>query len=124
MVVLITLLLTALYTFVVIKIVKSELKRSSVLWFFAVGIFLALIRAAFLWYMDYRLRTHTFTEGIWFLSYILCPEGPLMYMLDIHNTKLHMAMLTILLAVGSFVWALPLLLVNSKRKIKQIFKQS
>lgn len=114
--ILITLLLMLGYCSATIKLINSQLRRVGISAFWITAATFALIRIVALWFLNSRLQSHTYTAATTFLSYLLLPEGAVVYRLGIQNPNWHMALFTALLVLGSCFWTFPLLLIGSKRK--------
>lgn len=113
-VVFIAFVVLVLYCIAMAKLYNSQPSRRGVLTFSIVAGALALIRVGALWFLYYRFHSNTETTPV--LGYILLPENGIIYMLGTQNPELHAVLLTILLAIGSFLWVTPLLLIGAKRK--------
>ncbi|HEX5733969.1 MAG TPA: hypothetical protein VF131_14135 [Blastocatellia bacterium] len=100
--------------FSTMKLIKTRPSRKGVLAFLLGGTLLFALREATLWYLDYRVRTHTVTSfWLYRLAYISYPESHILIDTGISEDALW---LNVLLAAGSFCWALPLLLIGSRAK--------
>ena len=114
---LITFVLLLLYCAAAVRLLNSQLARRGINIYLITAGVLALIRIAALWFVNQRLQTHTYTSVTALLTYMLLPEGVVISELSLENVSWHMILFTTLLALGSFFWTYPLLLIGAKRKV-------
>lgn len=115
-------LLTAIvliYTWVAIRMFKSRFTRTGVVAFCVVGILLAVLRISWVWYLAYRMRTHTWSESIEransFLGYFF-PEEIFISLFPIEAPFWRTLFLSLILIIGSFFWASVLLLLGARKR--------
>ncbi len=111
--VIILLLLSVAYMAALFNLRNRELRRSGISICLIVGAVLGCMRITFLWltYLRPGIASLQFL-----ISYVLLPEGSILYVLHFRNETLHMVVFTLVLALGSLVWASPLLLIGSRKK--------
>jgi hypothetical protein len=95
---------------------KAKIPRRSFIVFLLCGSILAVFRAWAFWYLSYRNRTHTNYASLRPLYLCLLPEGRFVGMLRMENTNLWLIVMYSALALGSFLWAFPLVLWSAPRK--------
>jgi hypothetical protein len=103
--------LVFLYAFAVVRVCQIRVARRAIRLFVVTGSLLTLLRVSTLSYLSYRMRGHTFSEAMLLVSYVLWPESTFMTLIRQPNLALDFLLTTALLAVGSFLWALPILLL-------------
>ena len=97
---------------------KTGIGRRGLALFLICGSSLALYRSWAYWYLSYRLRTHSIYDGrLRPLELSLLPEVRFVGLLYIENAYLFLALMYAALIVGSFLWALPLVLFSPKRAL-------
>jgi hypothetical protein len=108
---LIAVIIVALYTLVVIVLSRIHVARRAILVFVIAGSVLSLLRIGTLIYLSHRMQSHTFSASLLPLSYILVPEVWLFSLIRQPNFVLDTLLTSTALIIGSFVWALPFLLL-------------
>ena len=89
---------------------NAKIPRRSIIVFLLCGSMLAVFRAWAFSYLSYRNRTHTNYASLRPLYFCLLPEGSFVGMLRMENTNLWLIVMYSALALGSFLWAFPLVL--------------
>lgn len=108
---LIAVIIVVLYALVAIRLWHIHIARRAILVFGFAGTLLSLLRIGSLFYLSYRMQTHTFSPDVLSLSYILVPEIWLFSVIRQPNFVLDTLLTSIALIIGSFLWAFPLLLL-------------
>lgn len=108
--VLIAAIIAFLYALVVIRLWQIKIARRAIRVFVFAGFVLSLLRIGSLFYLGYRMESHTFSSNTLLLSYVLVPEIGLFSSIRQPNVVLDTLLTSAVLIVGSFLWALPLLL--------------
>ena len=97
---------------------KAETSRRGLALFLICGSLLALFRSWAYWYLSYRLRTHSIFDGtLRPLELSVLPEVGFVGLVQIENVYLWLGLMYGALIVGSFLWALPLLLFSTRKKL-------
>lgn len=109
----IVLLIFGIYVLALFSLRNRAFSRSSIVTFFIAGGALAFGRIAFLWYSYLNPQKPRWQ---FLVSYLLSPEGLVLYVLNIRNPTLHMILFTLFLALGSLILVCPLLLIGSKKR--------
>jgi hypothetical protein len=107
------------YGWAAVRMVKSRFTRTGVRLFLIVGSVLAVIRVGWLWFLAYRMRTHTWSESLQQIDSIakyLFPEAIVTALIPTKDPYRSTLFLSFLLIVGSFFWASILLLVGAQKK--------
>lgn len=112
--------LVSLYAFVVVRIRRTRIVRKATTLFLVTGLLLTVLRISVLQYLSYRMRTHTFSEAMSWLTYVMWPESTIMASIHQPNPALDFLLTSALVALGSFLWALPTLLLWGVRNNKQM----
>ena|SRR6267142_4395629 len=107
-----------MYCAAALKLLRSRTRRPGVTSFLVAGTVLAALRIGIVWYLYYRLQGHTHMDPVPLLTDILLPENAFIYLYlpPIESREWYAIVLTILLAVCSFIWVFPLLLIGATRK--------
>lgn len=108
---LIAAILVFLYTLVAIRMWQIKIARRAILIFVFAGSLLTFLRIGSLWYLSYRMQGHTFFPNTLYISYILVPEIYLFSLIRQPNFVLDTLLTSVVLTIGSFLWALPILLL-------------
>jgi len=96
---------------------KSKVTKRGVSLFIACGSLLAITRSGVFWYLDYQLRHHTVNESTHLLQWIVLPEAFLVGQFSTEeNIELWLTVIYVALILGSFLWALPMLLFTARKK--------
>jgi hypothetical protein len=109
--------LAPVYLWVALKISKSRLASRDVFLFLVIGALLAVIRVGWFWYLSQRMMTHTWNASLSTLSQfliLLYSEAPVTSALGGIDPFWDLVISSIIFAVGSFLWASPLLLVRAR----------
>lgn len=77
--------------------------------FLAIVAVLALMRISILLYIQHRVWSHTFSDGVGYLYYVLYPEFPMLLLVPARAYPTYLVVMMVGLIAGSFLWALPLL---------------
>jgi hypothetical protein len=103
--------LVSLYAFVVVRICRIRIDRRATTLFLVAGLLLTVLRISLLQYLSYRMQTHTFSEAMSLLTFVMWPESTIMASIRQPNPTLDFLLTSALIALGSFLWALPTLLL-------------
>ena len=99
------------------KAAGSNLVNKQLRLFLLVAAGLATVRILVLFYIQSRVQSHTFSESVFYLTYLLYPELPVMVQLmPITSPALYFTTAITSLLLGSLLWAFPLLYFLSIRK--------
>ena len=107
------------YGWAAIQMFRSRFTRTGVRLFWIVGTFLTIVRVGWIWFLAYRMRTHTMSEPLLQIDSIakyFFPETVVINLTPIVDPLPTMLFLSFLLIIGSFFWASILLLVGAQRK--------
>ena len=96
---------------------KSKISRRGFILFLICGSLLAIYRSWAYWYLSYRLRTHTGSEALRPLALSLLPEASFVGLIQLESLGLWVTLMYASLILGSFLWALPLTLIYSGRRL-------
>ena len=99
------------------KVGRLRLGQRQILEFLFVALCLAAARIAVLFYIQSRTETHRFSEGVFYLTYLLYPELPVMVrLMPLTSYGFYLAFSTTAILLGSLLWAFPLLYFLSSGK--------
>ncbi len=123
MLIALTIVLIALYVFLLIRILRARQASPRVAVFLVSGTAVALLRISALFYVYRVLHNHPMGSPLSFLRYLLLPEALLLsdvfLLLDFYPSSAFFdsVLLALFLTVGSFLITSPLLILGT-RKIK------
>lgn len=118
-----TIVLIALYVFLLTRVLKARQGAPRVALFVVSGTAVALLRISALFYLSQVLHNHFMGSSLSFLSYLLLPEALLLsdvfLLLHVYpdSAFFHSVLLALFLIVGSFLITSPLMVLGT-RKIK------
>jgi hypothetical protein len=113
-------ILVPLYFWVAFRISKSKFTRRGVTLFLVAGSLFAVLRVGCWLYLSHRMITHTWSATLSSLSgylIILYPEAPAMSVAGGISPAWGVFIYATVLAVCSYVWAAPLLLVGTVKRV-------
>src|SRR6266508_5978648 len=105
------------YGWAAMRMFKSKFTRTGVIAFFLIGTFLAVVRVSWVWYLGYRMRTHTWSVSLQTFNSLVkyfFPEEIVVSLLPIEDPFRSTLFLSLVLIIGSFFWASILLLVGAR----------
>jgi hypothetical protein len=99
---------------------RRKIVSRGIIIFVGIGSLLALLRVLICINVSYHMKNHLMTYWVSVSALFLVPETFFVQYLpyEIQETNSIFAVLIPVLAVGSYLWTLPLLFINSKRKAK------
>jgi|GEM_PF-5899586 len=107
------------YGWAAVQMFKSRFTRTGIRLFWIVGSLLTVVRVGWIWFLAYRLRTHTWSESLQQIDSIaknFFPEAIVTALTPIEDPYRSMLFLSFLLIIGSFFWASILLLVGARKR--------
>jgi TRAP-type C4-dicarboxylate transport system permease small subunit len=96
---------------------EAKGSRRGYITFIICGGLLAISRSWAYWYLSYRMRTHTVTEGLRPLELLLLPEAWFVGLVQLDSLGAWLSLMYAALIVGSFLWAFPLVLFFARRRL-------
>lgn len=98
------------------KLRKLQLRRRTFIEFMLIVSALALFRMTIFLFLQYRTISHTFTDNVYNLSYLLYPETPLVSLIPISKYFIFIFVSCLSLLLGSYVWAFPILAIMATKR--------
>ena len=103
--------------FALYKGCEAKISGRGVALFLICGGLLAVYRSWAYWYLSYRMRTHTGTETLRPLELSLLPEARFVGLVQLESPDSWLILMYAALVAGSFLWAFPLMLFSTRRKL-------
>ena len=111
-----------LITITMIVIAKVKLSRTGILVYLIGGGLTAITRIACFWFVNYRMHQHTMTPLVDMLNMILEPDVLLATKIlnsQLDNELFYYTVFSLALILGSYLWALPLLLIKHRKNLNK-----
>jgi hypothetical protein len=104
---------------VILLMLKYKLTHKGIKAYLVAGGVLTVLRILCLWYVNYRAYTHTMTEFVGFLGKFLYPDALVFTAAQIghsDNVFQYYGTFSLMLLLGSYLWAFPFLLIGHKKR--------